>query len=145
MRITAGPSIAFGLAAALALPALAAAGTPSSDPLADTRWHIVEIGGRAVSGPRFTLAFSADRVSGRAGCNSFSGAYRRSGRTISVGPMMMTRMACANVNGPAGVDPMAMERRVTEILSGPARISRSGDDEMTLAGRGGAIRLRRAD
>jgi len=59
--------------------------------------------------------------------------------------MMMTRMACANVNGPEGVDPMAMERQATQILSEGARIVSVGADMLELTAPAGTLRLRRAD
>ncbi|GAA4816046.1 hypothetical protein GCM10023232_09910 [Sphingosinicella ginsenosidimutans] len=119
--------------------------TESSPALAGTGWHIVAIGDRAVSGDRFVLSFTADRVSGRAGCNSFSGPYSIDGGRLAVGAMMMTRMACANVNGPEGVDPMAMERQATQILSEGARIASVGADMLELTAPAGTLRLRRAD
>lgn len=42
-----------------------------------------------------TLAFDgAGAVSGNSGCNSYSGAYAINGTSLSIGPLISTRMAC---------------------------------------------------
>jgi heat shock protein HslJ len=112
--------------------------------LAGTDWRIVSIGGTEVGGERYVLSFAEDRLSGRAGCNRFSGRYRLAGGTLTVGPLAMTRMACASIAGHSGPDPMAMERLATQILEGEMRASFPDGDTLVLRGNGGEIRLRRA-
>ena len=74
-------------------------------------------------------------ISGLAGCNRFSGSYRRDGDSLVAGPLAATRMACA---GPG----MAHERRVQALLQGPVAIADPNeDDTMVLTGGGGTIRL----
>ena len=105
--------------------------------LADTNWGIVEIDGRAVQGENYALQFSADRLSGQAGCNRFSGGYSQSGQTLTIGPVAATRMACPDPQ-------MDHERRALQLLSGPVRISYPDGDTLLLTGNGGTIRLRRS-
>lgn len=111
--------------------------------LAGTNWSIVAIGGTAVSGERYHLSFNADRISGQAGCNRFSGMYRQDGEALIVGAMAMTRMACVSVDGAAGGNPMAHEQRFGEIVDGPLRIGFPEGDTLVLTGANGEVRLRR--
>ena len=51
--------------------------------LQDTSWEIVSINGsRVAGGELYQINFAANQLSGRAGCNSFSGGYRVGG-TVS--------------------------------------------------------------
>src|SRR3546814_19647355 len=53
------------------------------------------IGGVPVAADRPTsLVFEADRLSGSAGCNRFSGGYSVADRTLTAEPLMATKMAC---------------------------------------------------
>lgn len=105
--------------------------------LADTSWAIVDIGGEAVSGERYTMQFAADRLSGQAGCNLFGGGYALAGETLTPGMIVATQMACPE---PA----MTHEARMLETLRGPLTVSFPDGDTLVLTGNGGAIRLRRA-
>jgi heat shock protein HslJ len=58
-------------------------------------------------------------VSGTAGCNQFSGGYGVEGRDITIGPLMSTKMACAD-------DLMAQEAAVIAALEGAATWSVTG-------------------
>lgn len=105
--------------------------------LADTNWSIVAIGGEAVSGELYHLSFSGGRISGRAGCNRFSGGYRQSGEALTIDGLAMTRMACP---GPG----MMHEQRFGEIARGQMRIGFPSGDMLELTGVAGTIRARRA-
>jgi len=105
--------------------------------LAGTSWRIVAIDGQAVGGDAYVLRFEEGRLSGRAGCNSFSGAYRVAGDRLSAGPLVATRMACAGAR-------MAHEQGAMRVLDGTARVTRPDGDTLVLTGNGGEIRLRRA-
>ena len=109
----------------------------ASGQLADTSWSIVEIDGLAVQGEDYVLQFTADRLSGQAGCNRFSGGYSQSGETLTIGPVAATRMACPDPQ-------MDHERRALQLLSGPVRASYPDGDTLVLTGNGGTIRLRRS-
>lgn len=68
--------------------------------LAGTKWKVTSFNNNrhAVIGvigePDITLEFSADGVSGHAGCNRFNASYNTDGNSISFGPAATTRMAC---------------------------------------------------
>ncbi len=114
-------------------------GGPSLAPetLAGTSWQIVAINGAAVSGNRYQMQFEANRVSGRAGCNSFNGSYSVGADGFQAGALAMTRMACP---GPA----MAHERAVADILRGRVRLYYPDGETLLMRGvAGGEIRLRR--
>ncbi len=105
--------------------------------LAGGRWAIASIGGTAVGGPSYMIEFTADRISGMAGCNRFTARYTLADDTLAIGPAAVTRMACA----PGA---MANEARALAILSGPVRVSRPDASSLVLRGAQGEIRLRRA-
>jgi len=64
--------------------------------LADTEWRIEDIVGRAVLGEApATLRIETDgRVSGRTGCNLFTGSVQVGGEEIRFGPLATTRSVC---------------------------------------------------
>ena len=99
-----------------------------------SRWKIVSIDGRAVSGDTYFLDFQEGRLTGQAGCNRFSGSYSEIRPNLRLGPMITTRMACP---GPA----MANEGRALSILSGQVSIAFPSGDVLLIAGRGGRMRL----
>jgi heat shock protein HslJ len=49
-----------------------------------------------VTGSTLTAVFTADQVSGSAGCNTYSGPYTLSGTTLKIGPLASTMRACAD-------------------------------------------------
>ncbi len=113
--------------------------TLAPDTLAHTSWEIVSInGGRVAGGEQYQLSFGENQVSGRAGCNSFSGGYRVGRDGLQAGPLAMTRMACP---GPR----MQHEQAVARILAGRVRLYYPDGRTLVMRGVGGGeIRLRRA-
>ena len=107
--------------------------------LADTSWRIMAINGTDVSRQdRYEIQFEANRMSGRAGCNSFNGSYRVSSDGFQAGPLAMTRMACPGAR-------MEHERTVSRILAAPVRLYYPDGDTLLMRGEnGGEIRLRRS-
>lgn len=105
--------------------------------LADTSWTIVEIDDQPVSGDIYAMQFTADRISGQAGCNRFSGGYTVDGPTLTPGAIMATRMACPEPR-------MTHERRALQVLGGPVEIGHPDGDTLLLTGNSGSLRLRRA-
>lgn len=108
--------------------------------LADTGWAIIAIDGQAVRGENddnYVIQFQSDRLSGRAGCNRFSGTYTRNGNRLMIGPLMSTRMACPE---PA----MGHERRAMQVLSGPVTIEFPRGEILVITGNSGSIRLERS-
>lgn len=61
-----------------------------------TEWRLEDLGGlRMIEGSKLSLAFpSANRASGNASCNTYSGSATLSGETIRFGQMAVTKMAC---------------------------------------------------
>jgi heat shock protein HslJ len=106
--------------------------------LAGTSWRIESINGHAVPGnsDRYRMAFEANRLTGRAGCNRFSGPYSVDSDGFQAGPLMMTRMACP---GPA----MAHERGVAELLRGRVRLSHPDGETLVMRVSAREIRLKR--
>jgi heat shock protein HslJ len=49
-----------------------------------------------VAGSTLTAIFTADQVSGSAGCNTYSGPYTLNGTTLKIGPLASTMKACAD-------------------------------------------------
>ncbi|MHA6723090.1 META domain-containing protein [Sphingomonas sp. RS2018] len=109
VRVTIGRRVYDGCGGTL----IGAQGTP----LADTRWTLDLIDGRPVRlDQQATIAFSADRISGRI-CNGFGGNYRLARGTLIAGPIMATKMACPGAAG-------AVEAKVLALLAKPLSVSR---------------------
>ncbi len=66
--------------------------------LPGTTWQLVSMDGDAIAGDAVpTLAFDGQgAVSGSTGCNTFSGQVTINGSELSFGPLVTTRMACAD-------------------------------------------------
>lgn len=118
-----------------------------STDLAGTSWVVTNYnnGKQAVvsvlDGTELTVMFGADgRVSGSAGCNNFTGAFKQDGTTIEVGPLASTLKMCPD---PAGV--MEQETQFLAALQSAAVIQLDGD-RLTLrtAEDAMAVTLRRA-
>ena len=119
-------------------------GPSGSDPvgrpaaLMGTAWRVVSVGGRTPNaGAVPTATFSADRVTGSGGCNTYGGRYRydpASGR-IEMRDLGMTLMACVDAprNDFEGVffQTLGQVNLATVDLTG----------RMTLSGPGGQIVL----
>lgn len=68
---------------------------PMKDQLTQNDWAAETIDGAAVINPgRVTLSFGDGRVSGRGGCNLYSGPADVGEGTLKFGPMISTKMAC---------------------------------------------------
>lgn len=103
---------------------------PPAD-LAGTSWTILSIGGKNVASEFPTaLAFDGKRLSGSAGCNRIAGDYTSDGKRMTVGPLMMTRMACP---APA----MEQEQAFASLLSGTVSLRFTPEGQMVLMGAGG--------
>jgi putative lipoprotein len=66
--------------------------------LPGSTWELVAMNGEAVAGDAVpTVAFDEQgAVSGSTGCNTFSGEVAIDGNALSFGPLVTTRMACAD-------------------------------------------------
>jgi heat shock protein HslJ len=122
---------------AVASPPPAATPSPVPDPLAGTRWEVINYndGGSAVvsviADTRIFLDFGTDgQVNGNAGCNDYLAGYQASGNTITIGQPGTTSRFCAE---PEGV--MDQEQAFLAALQSSARFQISGNTlEMRTAG-----------
>jgi heat shock protein HslJ len=84
-------AIVFGLAACES----AVSDDDRADRLSQQDWVAESIAGAPVVNPgRVTLSFREGRVSGRAGCNLYSGPVEVGKGTLKVGSLISTKMAC---------------------------------------------------
>lgn len=94
----------------------------TGSPLSGTAWRVASLKG--VNTPQNAagvVQFSDDgRISGKAGCNNFSGEYSSNKGKIMIRPLAMTRMACV-----PELD--AFEGRMSRFLSGALWVSLQGD------------------
>lgn len=72
-----------------------------ADKLYQYRWKLVELNGQLPTPANTTpyLEFTKEneaRVAGFAGCNRLSGSFALTGNNLKFGPIITTRMACAN-------------------------------------------------
>lgn len=104
-------------------------------------WRIIRLqGDLPPEGVILTVEFGRDgQVSGKSGCNRFSGAYTLSGEGLSLGPLRATRMACPP-------EQMAVEQRVLDLLQKITRVTPGENAQLILmAGDEPAVVLDRAD
>lgn len=101
-------------------------------------WRVEDIGGGGViDASQTSLEFSTDgRVSGRGGCNQYSGSYTREGDTISFGPLATTQMACIPALGD-------QEQKFYQVLSTPVTISFDDTGALILTNENGETLLAR--
>ncbi|MDH6355981.1 heat shock protein HslJ [Dysgonomonas sp. PH5-45] len=72
--------------------------------LLQNKWTLESLGSQDIkklfpSGRMPYVEFFPNRMSGNAGCNTFSGDFGISGYTLSMGPIMATRRGCADLAG----------------------------------------------
>lgn len=85
----------MSIAIAFALTACETPAAPDESKLTQVDWVAETINGKPVIEPgRVTLSFSEARVSGRAGCNIYSGPVEYGSGTLKVGALISTKMAC---------------------------------------------------
>ena len=89
--------IAASVVVAAATAAAAGVRVAEASALTGKIWVLATLGGKApLNGTELTSEFGAKlRVSGSAGCNRYTGAYKVSGNTIRISPLAMTKKACA--------------------------------------------------
>jgi heat shock protein HslJ len=123
-RIEAGTLLLLN-AGGTTLAALAAQPTT----LAGTTWSVAGVnnGKQAVvgviTGTELTLQFLADgTLQGSGGCNRFNGGFTQEGKSLRIGRLASTRMACAEPEGR-----MAQEAQFLAALESTATARREGD------------------
>ncbi len=90
-------------------------------------WQAQEIAGAAVPADvRITLSmYGNGRAVGRAGCNNYTTKYQHTGDTISFGPAISTKMACAP-------ELMTLEQSYLDTLTAATRVERRPDGMLAL-------------
>jgi putative lipoprotein len=104
--------------------------------LIGTAWTVERIDDTDAAGAYSTVRFEDGRVSGRAGCNQYSGYLQAAGDALRVSETRTTRMAC-----PPPV--MEQESRLLSALAA-VRTARREGDRLVLLDEGGRVRLRLA-
>jgi heat shock protein HslJ len=126
--------------AALILAGCAGTKSPSPPSIVGL-WSVEEVAGVPVPGDvQVTLSIYGDgRAVGRAGCNNYTSKYKRAGDSISFGPTISTKMACAP-------ERMTLEQSYLSTLEAATRVERRPDGALVLTTDSGAqIVLRREE
>ncbi len=112
------------------------AAPPVVSALSGTVWRLAEIGGEpVVDKVQATLEFArGGKVAGSGSCNRFSGTVTVAADSIAFGPVVSTRMACADAV-------MRQERAYLQALGEAERYTREGNT-MFIHRKGGAKPLR---
>lgn len=131
-------STAVVLALALGLAGCESAvsddGNDNGARLTQEDWVALTIAGQpVVQVGRVTLSFADGRVSGRSGCNLYSGSVEYGRGAIKIGPLISTKMACAE----DGL--MQQESAYLNALQSAERYAVSAEGILTITTRGGAI------
>jgi heat shock protein HslJ len=106
-----------------------------SSSLKDTKWVLVTLGGEApLAGRAPSAEFSADQISGSAGCNTYFGSYAASSSEISISDVASTEMWCSD---PAGV--MDQEQVFLAALASVASHRFAGEQLELLDGTGAVV------
>lgn len=97
------------------------------EPLIVGLWLAQDIAGAPVpADARITLSLYGDgRAVGRGGCNNYTTKYQRTGGSISFGPVLSTKMACA----PAL---MTLEQSYFDTLAAVTRVERRADGTLAM-------------
>lgn len=121
-----------------------AASGSETNSLEDTTWTLMNIGsaeGWATSVPNDadppTFRIEDGKAVVFAGCNSGNATAEVSAKTIKLGPLGMTMMACDDVNG-------QIEALVTQVLQGKVGYELNADGNLVLT-RGGNMLVYTAD
>jgi heat shock protein HslJ len=102
--------------------------------LPGSTWELVAMDGEAVAAAVPTLAFDEQGgVSGSTGCNTFSGEVAIDGNALTFGPLVTTRMACADPAANAQEEAFlsAMEGVSAYAVDDEGRLVLQGGPELT--------------
>jgi heat shock protein HslJ len=116
--------------------------SPEPDPLAGTRWEVVNYNNgqgavvTLIDGSRIALDFSTDgQVSGNAGCNSYFTSYQVNRSNITVGKPATTSLLCAEPEGVMEQEAeflVALEMAATFRIDGDVLEMRTAGDEIAI-------------
>jgi heat shock protein HslJ len=100
--------------------------------LTQREWLAETINGKPVITPgRVTLTFKDGRVSGRAGCNQYSGPAEYGKAKLNIGPLVSTKMACTG----AGI--MQQESEFLATLQTAENYAFRSDNRLLVTGSSG--------
>jgi heat shock protein HslJ/uncharacterized membrane protein len=102
--------------------------------LAETNWRVLSIDNVRVPNTGYYMNFMPDRLSAKFGCNGMGGSYRVTGDKLTFGPLIGTKMACAD---------MGFETRAGRILAAPLTVNLSNPERMILTNTRGTIELQK--
>jgi len=103
--------------------------------LEGTQWTLVTLEGKPpLAGTALSAEFSADQISGSAGCNHYFGAYTVSGSDVTIGDVGSTEMYCMD---PEGV--MDQEQAFLAVLASANSYRLAGTRLELLDATGGVI------
>ena len=91
----------IGAVMALAVLLVGCGTSPTnSSSLQGARWVLVTLEGKSpLTGTAPSAGFSADQISGSAGCNTYFGTYEVSGSEFSISDLAVTEMWCMEPEG----------------------------------------------
>lgn len=100
----------------------------------DGGWRVRSIAGSPVpDGVTVTMEFGADgRVSGRSGCNRYTGSFTQAGETLELSQLAGTRMACPPLQ-------MDVEQRFFTAVGQVTGLRLSDSRELVLSGSAGTL------
>lgn len=118
---------AAALAVSLAGSLAGCASAPPPQPSIVGLWLAEEVAGAPVaSDAHITLSlYGNGRAVGHAGCNNYTGGFKRAGDGISFGPLISTKMACAP-------EIMSLEQSYLATLAAATRAERRPDGMLAL-------------
>jgi heat shock protein HslJ len=121
---------------ALAVLLVGCSPSPADGPsLNGTQWVLVALDGEPpLTGTAPSAEFSADQISGSAGCNTYFGTYEVSGDELSIGAVAVTEMWCME---PEGV--MDQEQAFLAALASVVDYRLAGERLVLLDETGGVI------
>jgi heat shock protein HslJ len=104
------------------------------DPIVQHDWLAQSVAGESVANPeRVTLSIANGTVSGRGGCNQYSGPVEYGNGRIKIGPMISTKMACQE----GGL--MQFEQKYLNALQSAYSYSVTSGPELTITTANGAL------
>lgn len=113
---------------------LPACGQAHDNQLSETRWKFVSIDGASTVSTEARIAFSGDRLSASAGCNTMGGTWRIDGDRLIADQLVQTEMWCENARM------MEQERTLAALLAASPEFLRE-EERLTLRSAGHSARL----
>jgi heat shock protein HslJ len=110
---------------------------PSGSTFDGSEWRVAAISGRTTPmDGNYYVNFQGGRISGRFGCNNWTGSYSVAGDMLTAGEVAMTRMACIE---PANT----FENQGVAVLNQPMQWKLIANQQLTLSNGAGSIVMER--